>query len=54
VTLAGTSTPVKVFMAKSMEIREQQTIGLTPLRYLVYAEGSEPVEVVPDRPMPQA
>lgn len=54
VTLAGASAPVKVFMAKSMEVRERQTIGLTPLRYLVYVEGSEPVEVVPDRPMPLA
>ena len=54
VSLTEAAKSVKVFTTKSMQIREGQTIGLTPLRYLVYAEGSEPVEVVPDRPMPPA
>ena len=53
VALAGMSAPVKVFMAKSLQVRERETIGLAPLRYLVYAEDSEPIEVIPGRPVPQ-
>ena len=50
VALAGASAPVKVFTAKSMQVREGQTIGLMPRRCLVYADGRAPVEVVPDQP----
>ena len=53
VALTGASESVKVFMAKSMQIRERQTIGLTPLRCLVYVDGGEPMEVVPNSQLPQ-
>ncbi len=46
VTLTDVPEPLKVFIPKSLQIHERTTIGLMPLRFLVYEEQREPVEVV--------
>ena len=36
---------VKVYMPKTMELKEGDTVALVPTRYLVYTEHSQPVEI---------
>lgn len=39
---------IKLYLPKSLRLREGETIHLTPTRYLVYVNGTDPIEVVLD------
>jgi putative spermidine/putrescine transport system ATP-binding protein len=44
---------IKVYAAKSLELREGQRIGLNPARYTLFREGARPVEVKREAVGPQ-
>ena len=45
VNMAEISEPLKTFLPKSIDVRDDDSIGLRPSRYLVYQGDAEPLEV---------
>jgi hypothetical protein len=49
VRIEGVDEPLKAYLAKSIPVSEQETITLSPLRYLIYQNGGEPLEMKQNR-----
>lgn len=43
----GMNEPLKVFIPKTLAVREGVQVALQPVRFLVYQDGQRPVEVIP-------
>jgi putative spermidine/putrescine transport system ATP-binding protein len=51
VEIPGVAEPIKAYIAKSIPVRENEPIALSPLRYLLYQGNDAPLEV--SRPAPE-